>query len=210
MNIARIYYPYDFKNNEEVILNKKINHYLTHVLRIKHNSQIQLFNGKNIIFPAQILSLDYKKIQIKILTVKEQNSESPLYLHLGQVISCSEKMKFSLQKAVELGVNVITPLFSKRCKVKLTNLEMIKKKKHWKKIVIAACEQCGINYIPKIRDLMTLESWCKETTSSFKIHFCQNEKTIKIKMLPFNIKRLRILIGPESGISQDEKKYGKS
>ena len=50
--------------------------------------------------------------------VVEDERESPLWLHLGQVMSRGEKMEFTIQKAVELGVNVITPLFSERCGVK--------------------------------------------------------------------------------------------
>lgn len=54
------------------------------------------------------------------MTQREENSsESPLDLHLGQVISRGEKMEFTIQKSVELGVNTITPLISERCGVKL-------------------------------------------------------------------------------------------
>lgn len=37
--------------------------------------------------------------------------ESPLHIHLGQVMSRGEKMEFTIQKSIELGVNLITPLF---------------------------------------------------------------------------------------------------
>ncbi len=37
--------------------------------------------------------------------------ESPLHIHLGQVMSRGEKMEFTIQKSIELGVSLITPLF---------------------------------------------------------------------------------------------------
>ncbi|WWO98955.1 MAG: 16S rRNA (uracil(1498)-N(3))-methyltransferase [Candidatus Dasytiphilus stammeri] len=201
MHIPRIYYPQELKLGEEIILK---NHYISNVLRMTPGCKIQLFNGKNILFNAEIMHLDRTQVRIKITNIKEKNCESPLYLHLGQVILRGEKMKFSIQKAVELGINVITPLFSERCGVKLTSVEMIKKKQHWKNIAIAACEQCGRNSIPNIRDIMTLQSWSEESSDSFKINFYPYNNTTRITMLPCKIKRFRLLIGPEGGISRKE------
>ncbi len=69
--------------------------------------------------------------------------ESPLHIHLGQVMSRGEKMEFTIQKSIELGVSLITPLFSERCGVKLDSERLNKKLQQWQKIAIAACEQCG-------------------------------------------------------------------
>ncbi|WWO95552.1 MAG: 16S rRNA (uracil(1498)-N(3))-methyltransferase [Candidatus Dasytiphilus stammeri] len=207
-NIPRIYYPYSstLQVDDEIILTTNISNYITNVLRMTYNNPIQFFNGKNSICNAKIISYSKKFVRIKILNIKKQNCESPLYLHLGQVISRGEKMTFSIKKAVELGVNVITPLFSERCGVQLTNLELIKKQQRWKNFVIAACEQCGRNYLPKIRKIMTLSSWCKEWTNSFKIYFHphKSNNTSQIKMLPFHLKKIRLLIGSEGGISEEE------
>ena len=76
--------------------------------------------------------------------------ESPLHIHLGQVMSRGEKMEFTIQKSIELGVSLITPLFSERCGVKLDAERLQKKIQQWQKIAIAACEQSGRNVIPEI------------------------------------------------------------
>lgn len=62
-----------------------------------------------------------------------QDNESPLYLHLGQVICRSEKMEYTLQKSVELGVHSVTPLFSERCGVKIDGERLQKKFSNGKK-----------------------------------------------------------------------------
>ncbi|SQA99524.1 Ribosomal RNA small subunit methyltransferase E [Cedecea neteri] len=90
-------------------------------------------------------------MRVKVLAGNEDDRESPLWLHLGQVMSRGEKMEFTIQKAVELGVNVITPLFSERCGVKLDAERLNKKLQQWQKIAIAACEQCGRNRVPEVR-----------------------------------------------------------
>ena len=58
-----------------------------------------------------------KSVDVDILSRQLDDRESPLAIHLGQVISRGERMEFTIQKSVELGVNVITPLWSERCGV---------------------------------------------------------------------------------------------
>ncbi|PVD40072.1 hypothetical protein C5188_23625 [Serratia liquefaciens] len=64
---------------------------------------------------------------VRLAAGQPEDRESPLNLHLGQVISRGEKMEFTIQKSIELGVNVITPLFSERCGVKLDGERLAKK-----------------------------------------------------------------------------------
>lgn len=79
-------------------------------------------------------------------------------------------MEFTIQKSIELGVDVITPLFSERCGVKLDGERLAKKIQQWQKIAIAACEQCGRNKIPEIREAMQLSEWCTEQDDSLKLN----------------------------------------
>ena len=112
-------------------------------------------------------------------------------------------MEFTVQKSIELGVNVITPLFSERCGVKLDAERLDKKIAQWQKIVIAACEQCGRNRIPEIRPAMTLEAWCAESDDAYKLNL-HPRAAQSINTLPISIARIRLLIGPEGGLSADE------
>lgn len=98
---------------------------------------------------------------MNVLRGEVDDRESPLHIHLGQVMSRGEKMEFTIQKSIELGVSLITPLFSERCGVKLDAERLNKKIQQWQKIAIAACEQSGRNRIPEIRPAMDLEEWCR-------------------------------------------------
>ena len=92
-------------------------------------------------------------------------------------------MEFTIQKSVELGVNVITPLWSERCGVKLDGERMDKKIQQWQKIAIAACEQCGRNVVPEIRPLMKLQDWCAENDGALKLNLHPRAQ-YSIKTLP--------------------------
>ncbi|MDR8340579.1 16S rRNA (uracil(1498)-N(3))-methyltransferase, partial [Acinetobacter baumannii] len=86
-----------------------------------------------------------KNVTVEVLSGEPDDRESPLHIHLGQVMSRGEKMEFTIQKSIELGVSLITPLFSERCGVKLDAERLQKKIQQWQKIAIAACEQSGRN-----------------------------------------------------------------
>lgn len=113
-------------------------------------------------------------------------------------MSRGEKMEFTVQKSIELGVNVITPLFYERCGVKLDGERLEKKIVKWQKIAIAACEQCGRNQILEIRPAMSLEAWCSEHDEALKLNL-HPRATHSINTLPATFSRVRLLIGPEGG-----------
>ena len=113
-------------------------------------------------------------------------------------------MEFTIQKSVELGVNVITPLWSERCGVKLDGERMDKKIQQWQKIAIAACEQCGRNIVPEIRPLMKLQDWCAENDGALKLNLHPRAQ-YSIKTLPnIPVEGVRLLIGSEGGLSAQE------
>lgn len=118
-------------------------------------------------------------------------------------MSRGEKMEFTIQKSIELGVSVITPLISERCGVRLDAERMAKKQQQWQKIAIAACEQCGRNRIPQIRPAMDLEAWCAEEDDCLRLNL-HPRASASINTLPQPLTRVRLLIGPEGGLSAAE------
>ncbi|MDP1244292.1 RsmE family RNA methyltransferase, partial [Klebsiella pneumoniae] len=78
-----------------------------------------LFDGSNQVFDAVITAAGKKNVPVEVLSGDPDDRESPLHIHLGQVMSRGEKMEFSIQPSIELGVSLITPLVYERCGVKL-------------------------------------------------------------------------------------------
>ncbi|HBZ17342.1 16S rRNA (uracil(1498)-N(3))-methyltransferase [Pantoea sp. NPDC088449] len=203
MRIPRIYHPEPLEVNSEVFLDEDAANHVGRVLRMTAGQQIELFDGSNLTFHAEITQADKKRVKVRVLASQADDRESPLHLHLGQVMSRGEKMEFTIQKSIELGVNVITPLFSERCGVKLDAERLAKKIQQWQKIAIAACEQCGRNRVPEIREPMTLLAWCAEADEGLKLNL-HPRANHSINTLPQPVERLRLLIGPEGGLSADE------
>ena len=204
MRIPRIYHPFPIANQTSCILSEDATNHVGRVLRMNEGDAIILFDGSNHIFHATLQAVEKKQIIAKIHSSELDDRESPLHIHLGQVISRGDRMEFTIQKSVELGVNVITPLWSERCGVKLDGERMDKKIQQWQKIAIAACEQCGRNVVPEIRPLMKLQDWCAENDGALKLNLHPRAQ-YSIKTLPSIPKEgVRLLIGSEGGLSPQE------
>ncbi|MDC9588516.1 16S rRNA (uracil(1498)-N(3))-methyltransferase [Xenorhabdus sp. XENO-10] len=203
MRIPRIYHPELLSTGTEIYLSDDAANHVGRVLRMSNGQALQLFDGSNQVFDAELTETSKKMVKVSILDGKLSDHESPLNLHLGQVMSRGEKMEFTIQKSVELGVNTITPLLSERCGVKLDAERLEKKLQQWKKIVISACEQCGRNRIPEIRPVMPLETWCAENDDSLKLNL-HPRANHSINTLPLPVEKIRLLIGPEGGLSAEE------
>lgn len=103
-----------------------------------------------------------------------------------------------------MGVNIITPLFSERCNSKTNNIYILKKMQHWKKIAIAACQQCNRNIIPEIKKPKNIFLWCEnDQKNDIKILFHQKSLR-KINELTKKIKYVQLIIGSEGGFSHHE------
>ena len=127
MRIPRIYHPEPLTSHSHIALCEDAANHIGRVLRMGPGQALQLFDGSNQVFDAEITSASKKSVEVKVLEGKIDDRESPLHIHLGQVMSRGEKMEFTIQKSIELGVSLITPLFSERCGVKLDSERLIKK-----------------------------------------------------------------------------------
>lgn len=203
MRIPRIYHPQAITQLGSLTLSEDAAGHVGRVLRMKAGHDILLFDGLGAEFPAVINQITKKSITVEVSKRVERSSESPLDLHLGQVISRGDKMEFTIQKSVELGVNTITPLISERCGVKLDQKRFDKKLSQWQKVAISACEQTGRNTIPEIRPIMSLEQWCSEKYDGLKLNL-HPRATYSINTLPTPVEKVRLLIGPEGGLSSQE------
>ncbi|GJJ80347.1 16S rRNA (uracil(1498)-N(3))-methyltransferase [Pasteurella canis] len=204
MRIPRIYHPTLLQQVKYCTLSDDAVNHVSRVLRMQVGERLELFDSSNYTYAAVITQLSKKMVEVEILDQQLDDRESPLKIHLGQVISRGERMEFTIQKSVELGVNIITPLWSERCGVKLDAERMDKKIQQWQKIAIAACEQCGRNIVPEIRPMMKLQDWCAEKDGSLKLNL-HPKAQYSIRTLPeIPAEGVRLLIGAEGGLSAQE------
>jgi 16S rRNA (uracil1498-N3)-methyltransferase len=199
----RIYSPQPLTPGAPITLAIEASHHLAKVLRMQIGDPLILFNGEGSEYPALIAAIDKRYVHVTIERSIDNTRESPLHLHLGIAVSKGERMDWVIQKATELGVTQITPLYSERVEVRLHGERAEKKLMHWRGIVIAACEQCGRNRLPQIAAIETLTSWLQTTTaaSKFVLH---HRSSIALDSAAPRPSSVALLIGPEGGLTEHE------
>ncbi len=203
MRIPRIYHIGELAVDQQIELDNDAANHVGRVLRLSVDAEIILFNGLGGEYNATLIESGKKKVIAQVNTFVDKCIESPLSIHLGQGISRGDKMELTIQKAVELGVTEITPLFTERCGVKLSGERLEKKLNQWHKIVISACEQCARNTIPVIHAPKSLEVWASEQTDELKLNL-HPRANYSINSLPEPTHGIRLVIGPEGGLSDVE------
>lgn len=174
------------------------------VLRVKNTEEIVLFNGNGKAYPALPEVLEKRRASVRILREEVTDNESSLNITLVQAVSSAERMDFTLQKSVELGVAEIRPVISERCVVRLSGERAEKRVARWQEIVVSACEQSGRNIVPKVLPLTTyaqaLQQLSQETT---KLLMSLN-RAQKLSDIRPQSGKVVFMVGPEGGWTEKE------
>ena len=101
----------NFSNNFVVLQGSDVNHIRT-VLRLTVGDQIEVLDGEGSLYLARLSEFKNKLIKCEILSSEKNDTESPLKIHLGQSLVKGNGFDVILRKAVELGVNSISPLLT--------------------------------------------------------------------------------------------------
>lgn len=203
MNLPRIYQPCPLIHQTQIELNEQAAHHLVQVLRHRCGDRLLIFNGKGGEYLAEIIAIGKKSVSIKLLEYRPNNPESNLKIHLGQGIARGEKMDFIIQKAVELGVQAITPLFTQRTNVKLSAEKIDKRLQHWQKVIISACEQSGRTILPQLHEPLSFPNWIKQQRTGLRL-LLHPQAEHKLNQLKVTEQAITLAIGPEGGLAQEE------
>ena len=202
MRIPRIYFATSISVGQTIELTDHAFQHVIKVLRLKQNYKIILFNGDGSEYFATIETINKKNAAVEITEEIISNTESALSIHLGLGISKGERMDYAIQKAVELGVTEITPLFTEHCVVNLDEKRILKRIQHWQGVIVSACEQSGRNILPKLNATNTLLKW-SDSIKEICLVFEPLASTSLKDVSPDNHK-ISLVIGPEGGLSQKE------
>lgn len=202
---TRIYAPEVLAPGALLALRETAAHHLARVLRAAVGDHLVVFNG-GVEFAATIARIDRHGVAVRLGSGAAVDRESPLPCVLAQAISSGERMDITLQKAVELGIRGVQPLYSERSIVRLDAERAVKRVEHWREVMIAACEQCGRNVVPGVASPQPVIDWLGGLPPP-------REDELRILLSPHAGQRLAemqrpaavtLLAGPEGGFTQVE------
>ena len=203
MRIPRLYVDQILAIGVPVELDPHSARYLRSVLRLSDGDQVVVFDGRGGEYRALLESSGKTSARIIAKEFDPVERQSPLHIQLAIGISRGERMDLVVQKATELGVAEITPLFTQRCEVKLNQARAIKKNQHWRQIAINACQQCQRNRLPDVRPAATIGEWLWSSQQGLKLLLDHHGERGIARRAPID-NRVVLLVGPEGGFESSE------
>ena len=207
MRLSRIYLQASIEPEQALSLHGASAHYVQNVLRLAVGDSLILFNGDGCDYCCTIARVAKRNLLLDVETRLPAAPESALKITLLQAISRGDKMDTCLQKATELGVHCIQPLWSKRVTVKLQASRELKRVGHWQKVVISACEQSGRALVPQVNNPVTLVDWLlsgRNETAVLLSPGTENTLAEAFSGSQMENRSLALLVGPEGGFSNLE------
>ncbi|MEO5758694.1 MAG: 16S rRNA (uracil(1498)-N(3))-methyltransferase [Mesorhizobium sp.] len=200
--MQRLFVPDNLGSGVEFELGQQQSHYLMHVLRLGEGAEVLLFNGRDGEWSAAITAKSKKAVKLGVLA--RQRPQPPL----PGLVYCFAPLKqgrldYLMQKAVEMGAGVLQPVITQHTQVAKPSIDRLRAN------VVEAAEQCGILAVPEVREAekfdRLLAGWDKER----RLIFCDEDAATNNPLPTLRAvqeKKLALLVGPEGGFSDEERK----
>lgn len=199
----RVHLPGPLRPGAAVELDREPSHHLCRVLRLAPGDAVQVFDGEGARHAATIDTVDARRCRIVIGDALPGPVPARLRLTLAQCVSAGEKMDWTIEKAVELGVAAIVPLLAQRGVVRLDAQRAQRRVEHWRRLVIAACMQCGQDRLPPVANPQPLSQWLRARRGAgFVLDPDARTRLAAVELADADVD---LLVGPESGLSDDER-----
>jgi len=204
MRLTRVYTPDLLSIDATVVLSAMPSAHLIKVLRLRAGAKAVLFNGDGNDYLCEILLAKPEAAQLRILSAQPAAAESPLKITLLQAICRGDKMDWVLEKATELGVTHVIPVQSERSEVQLDSERANKRREHWQRVIISACEQSGRAFVPQVEALQTLGNRLSGEISAaakFVLEPSGTPISGSSNLVAHRLDSVALAVGPEGGWS---------
>lgn len=200
--LQRLFVPHDLRPGLAFDADRAQSHYLAHVLRMEPGREVLVFNGRDGEWSAQVAAVGKKAVG---LLVGEQTRAQPAAPDLVYAFAPLKtgRMDYLVQKAVEMGAGVLQPVITQHTQVSKPSTEKMTAN------VIEAAEQCGVLAIPEVRDVVKLEKMLLDWPADRHLIFCDEDASTDNPVSALRAigeAKLGLLVGPEGGFSDDERR----
>ena len=205
--VPRLFVDAELSPQARLVLPEATAHHAVRVLRLREGELVLLFDGRGGEYEARLSMPGRGQVVAGIAARRDVERESPLAVTLVQAVSSGEKMDFTIQKATELGAAAIQPVLTMKSVVRLSAEREAKKLAHWKRVAIAACEQCGRNRVPVVREALSVEAYSRAPGEASLRLLLSPEGKAGLSEIKQQIGHtVTIAAGPEAGFSGEEER----
>lgn len=200
--MQRLFVPLDLAQGLEIEADPQQSHYLANVLRLGAGAQLLLFNGRDGEWLAQVAAVAKKRVTLAPVTQTRVQPEHPDLVYCFAPLK-QGRLDYLVQKAVEMGAGLLQPVITQHTQMSTVGVDRLRAN------VIEAAEQCGILAIPRVAEVVKLDRVLWEWEPGRQLIFCDESADTNNPAPILNAitgRKLGLLIGPEGGFSEEERR----
>lgn len=200
--MQRLFVPHDLALGLEIEADAQQSHYLANVLRLAEGAQLLLFNGRDGEWLAEVATVAKKKVTLAPVTQTRVQPAHPDLVYCFAPLK-QGRLDYLVQKAVEMGAGLLQPVITQHTQMSTVGIDRLRAN------AVEAAEQCGILAIPRVAEVVKLDRLLWEWEPGRQLIFCDesaetNNPAPILKTIP--AQKIGLLIGPEGGFSDDERR----
>lgn len=203
MRLPRIHCDIRLGPGAQFALPPEAANHVGRALRLKAGDAITVFDGRGGEYEATIQRIDKERVDVKLGAFRDADAEAALAVGLVQGLPEADKMDWVIQKAAELGAAWVQPVVCDRSVVRLSGERAARREAHWRRVAVAACEQCGRNRVPELRPTLAFRDWAAQPSQAERWMLAPGA-TESLAARPPPAGPVELLVGPEGGLSERE------
>jgi 16S rRNA (uracil1498-N3)-methyltransferase len=194
-----VFYTPDLTSNVYT-LNEEESKHCSKVLRLGLGDVIHLINGKGGLYEAEIVGMNKKHVELKVVNEKLEFGKRNHHLHIAIAPTKNiDRLEWFLEKATEIGIDEITPIICDRSERKIVKEERLEK------VVTSAVKQSLTAYHPKLNAAISYSALMKQNSDAQKfIAHCLPGDKLFINQITQPHQSYLVLIGPEGDFTPAE------
>ncbi len=195
------YHPHSEPGDQQIIFEKEESRHIIKVLRNKTGDVLHITNGRGDLFEARLTQVTPKKC-LALVEATKKEAPAPYLLHMAVApTKNNDRFEWFLEKATEIGIHTITPVFCDHSERKVIKPE------RYEKIIESAMKQSFRTYKPALSPAISFSEFIKQTQSdpALKcIAHCEERPRKSLQQVLAPGKDALLLIGPEGDFSHHE------
>ncbi len=202
-NAPRLFVDAPFAVDAKIALDRDQGNYLANVLRLRSGDSVLVFNGRDGEWRGELVIEGRKSVDLVIRDQQRAQTTASGIIYMFAPIKHA-RLDYMVQKAVEMGVGALQPVFTQRTQAGRVNLERMRAN------AIEAAEQCGILTIPEILPDTKLAPALQALASDCLMIFCDEAAPVADPVAALQAVQghkggFALIIGPEGGFTDTER-----
>lgn len=219
--MRRYWLPQENLNGDQVQFSGEIFHHIFDVCRQDVGFEFEILVGDQKARRVKVLKVGKKSAEAQVVSIREIPSLAKPHIHLVLSIPRYPVMEAVVEKAVEMGVHSLHPVFSEFSFVRKLAMLPESKPERWQRIVVSATQQSGRGELMNLaapQDLQNILSEFNRTKGRKGLFAYEGAADLKVRQYlrglaesseTQDLEELWLFVGSEGGFSEAEVKLFK-